>query len=81
MTATDALAERYRQQTTDLAEANEAAVVAAWERNGEPERFATVAGALTAVANVAAVRLADRYTGDALTLARRSFFFFDSAYT
>ena len=71
MTPAD-LAERYRQRTTDLAEANEATVVGAWERQGEPERFATLAGAVTAVANVAAVRLADLYVQDALALARRS---------
>lgn len=73
MTPVEQLAESYRGRTLALAEATAAAVKVMWERSAEaePERFAALAGALTASANVRAVRLADRYAQDALTLALR----------
>lgn len=70
------LALAYAARTGTLADDNGAAVAALWtalidSEDPDPERFAALAGTRTAIANRAAVVLADRYVADALTLALR----------
>lgn len=65
------LADGYRRATDDLGTATAEEVGALWDRTEGEGLFAPVAALVVGKANRSAVRLADRYLVDVLTLARR----------